>query len=72
MKKSPEGVIGDLVGRLIGQFGYYFLLKRMGAPKYVAFIAAGINAHLHMIANPVDEEEVAAAIITIRDKWSKN
>lgn len=69
MDKTPEQVIGELVGRIIGNVGYYFLLRRMGAPRYIAYIATGINHRLYEISRPISDEEIRNATIALIKKY---
>ncbi len=52
MNQDQKEVVAEGIGRILGQIGMYKLLRKMGAPVYVAYLGCIVSAQLKDITDP--------------------
>lgn len=52
LNREQATVLADGLGRILGQVVTYKILRKMGAPTYVAYLGTLILAHLRDVSDP--------------------
>lgn len=53
MTSEQKQILAECAGLIIGQIIYYRVMRKLGAPKYVAYFAQNISAHLVDMKDPL-------------------